>query len=438
MKYLLILVSVLALVAACGTQERAAGGGAETDTSRVLATVGQTDITEMTVEEELERIPPYQRATFETPEGRRMLVNHLVEKELLVKAAEDLGLDEDSFVVAQVELAMQQVEATRETALIQAFYQQEVVESVTVPEEEVVAYYEEHVDDIYHQDAQVRASHVVVETGEEAAEVQSRLEAGEDFGELAAELSIHEPTAEANGDMGWMNRNAPLPYLGNQEQVSAALFEADSGEVIGPMETTMGIHLFEVTGTREEGPRPLEEVYDSIEDILRPSLVNSYFENDLLPQLHERYGVTIDEQAFLPDESVPADTLLQMAQNLMETNPEGAIQYFELFLERYPEHERAHQAQFLIGFTYSEQLGDFEQAGAAYQAVLDSYPESDFADDAQWMIDNMGVPPEEIILEVQDDTVEIGETGAEPGEGDVTEQPETEAPTEEAGTPDSP
>lgn len=393
----LTLAAVL-LVGACGTQGTRNDSAGE-DTSRVLATVGEFRITDQMVDAELEKIPPYQRAAFESPEGRRMLVDHMVEQELLLTAARELGLEEDSFVVAQVELAMQQVEDARDWALIQVYYQQQVVDAVTVPEEDILAYYNEHQSDIYHQEQQVQVSQVMVDAAADTSAVRAALDAGTSFAEAASTLSTHLPTAETGGDMGWVTVDAPLPYLGNQPEISAALFAAATGDVLGPFQTELGWHYFTVTAVQAEGSRPLDEVRESIENILKPALVNSYLTDDLMPTLMVQYGVTIDEEAFLPDADMPPDSLLQAAQNMMETNPEGAVQYFTLFLERFPDHPRAHQAQFLIGFTLSEQLGDYENAERAFQRVIDDYPESDFCDDAAWMIQNMGVPPEELIFE---------------------------------------
>lgn len=393
------LLFLLILAGGCGSQGTVNGTAAETDTSRVLATVGELNITEQMVAVELERIPPYQRAAFESPEGRRMLIDHLVEQELLLAAAADLGLEEDSFVVAQVELAMEQVENARKWALIQVFYQQEVVESVVVPEEDILEYYEEHSDDIYHQEQQIKLAHIMVTTPEDVDVVSTALDSGTPFGEAASTLSAHLASAAEQGNLGWVTVNSPMPYLGSQPELSAILFDTPMDAVVGPYETELGYHFFMVTDLREDGARPLEEVRESIENVLKPALVNSYLQDELLPQLMVDYGVSIDEQAFLPDENMPADSLLQSAQNLMETNPEGAIRYFDLFIERFPTHERAHQAQFLIGFTLSEQMGDYDRAAVAFQNVIDNYPESDFADDAAWMIENMGVPPETIIFE---------------------------------------
>ncbi|MCD6589189.1 MAG: tetratricopeptide repeat protein [Candidatus Fermentibacteraceae bacterium] len=88
---------------------------------------------------------------------------------------------------------------------------------------------------------------------------------------------------------------------------------------------------------------------------------------------------------------------MTLAQESMGTDPETAVVYFKLFLERYPENERCDQAQFLIGFTFSEQIKDYDAAREAFGVLVADYPQSELADDAQWMIDNMEIPIEEFI-----------------------------------------
>jgi len=410
MRIVVFLTSIMILaMGACGTQESVTRGN-DADTSMVLATVGDVAITEIMINKELEMIPPYQRSSFESPEGKRLLLNHIIERELLVLAAKDQGMEEDSFVVAQVEMAMQQVEAARERALIQTYYQQIVVDAVVIPEEEIQDYYNSHINDIYRQEAQVKVSHVLITTPEEAAAIAEAIEAGESFESIVETFSEHDPTVPAGGDMGWITINSPMPYLGEQAEITAALFDAEINDVIGPFNTTMGIHFFNISDTRDEGSRPLDEVRESIENTLKPTLVNSYFQDTVIPGLRDTYGVTINEDSFLPSEDIAPDSLFQSAQNLMESNPETAVEYYSLFIDRFPDHENAHQAQFLIGFTLSEYMGNYERAADAFQMLIRNYPESDFVDDAHWMIDNMGTPPESLFIEtvsdLEDDTVE--------------------------------
>ncbi len=399
MRSIYIFAGIIILAAgACGTQERVSNG-TDADSSRVLATVGEVEITENIINEELDLIPPYQRSSFETPEGKRLLLNHIIERELLLLEAQNLGLEQDSFVIAQVELAMQQVEEAKDRALLQTYYQQEVVDAVVIPEDEILAYYNDHLDDIYYQEPQVKVSQVLVSSVEGAADVAAALEAGDTFESVVTVFSEHAPTSTSGGDMGWVTINSPLPYLGEQAVISEALFGADIDDIVGPFETTMGYHYFMVTDKRDEGARPLEEVRESIENTLKPTLVNSYFQDTVIPRLTESYGVTINEDAFLPDESMDPDSLFQSAQNLMESNPESAVEYFRLFIQRFPDHANAHQAQFLMGFTLSEYMGNYERAAIAFQKLIDNYPESDFVDDAEWMIENMGTPPESLFVE---------------------------------------
>jgi peptidyl-prolyl cis-trans isomerase C len=368
----------------------------ETD-SLVLATVGSLDITRQMLNDELETIPPYQRANFETPEGRDLLLDHIIERELLFQAAADAGLEQDSFVVAQIGLAEQEVDQTRDMTMVQLYYERYVVDAVQVPEEDVTAYYDEHADDIYWQTPQIRVSQILTATEDECLDAAARIEAGEPFDSVAVSVSIHQPTAPLGGDLGWVGHESPLPYIDDSGELVGDLFRTETGEVYGPVHTSTGYHLFVVTDRVEEGSRPLEEVRSSIVDALRPGLTNTYLRETVFPSLREEYGVEVNEKAFLPDETVPADSLLQMAQEFMGTDPDAAIQYFELFLERFPAHEKADQAMFLIGFTYSEQKQDYEAARNAFRRMIEEYPGSELVDDAQWMIENMDRPIEDFL-----------------------------------------
>jgi len=385
---------LLVAVAGCGSSQTSPGAS---DSTVVLATVGDVQITTQTIRQELDMIPPYQRASFETPEGQRVLLDHLIERELLLQAAEDAGLEQDSTVQAQVELAMQQVEFARQRALITVYYEQLVVDQVQIPDSAVTAYYNQHVGDIYHQPAQVKASMIL--TADQAAmdEVMSLVESGSPFDSTAMDLSEHAPTSSLGGDLGWITADSPLPYLGSQPEIAAALFAAAPDEVVGPFTTEIGMVLFKVTDRMEDGAQPLADVRESIVNILKPAQVNDYFQNTVMPSLRERYEGSVNEDAFLPGPDVPADSLMSLAQSMMETSPERAVRYFQLYVERFPDDAKAYQAMFLIGFTYSEYLRDYDNARTAFNAMITRYPDSELTDDAQWMLDNMETPIDSLI-----------------------------------------
>ncbi len=81
---------------------------------------------------------------------------------------------------------------------------------------------------------------------------------------------------------------------------------------------------------------------------------------------------------------------------------QGAIATYGRLLEGYPASDDADEAQFMIAFIYEEHLGDFAAARKAYQAVIDNYPGTELAANAQRLLPNVGRPPEEWV-NFQDD-----------------------------------
>lgn len=99
------------------------------------------------------------------------------------------------------------------------------------------------------------ASHILVETEEKAEQILQRLEEGADFGKLAKEES-QDPTAERNaGELGEIAPGQTVPAF------EEALFDAEPGEVVGPVETEFGYHVI-----KREKPPLLREVEDELRD----------------------------------------------------------------------------------------------------------------------------------------------------------------------------
>jgi peptidyl-prolyl cis-trans isomerase D len=99
---------------------------------------------------------------------------------------------------------------------------------------------------------EVWARHILVETNDEALEVLSLLEEGEEFHTLAATYSIDESNREQGGNLGWFDENMMVP------EFSEAAFSLAEGEVSEPIQTSFGFHIIQVIGKRVSQVLPAE------------------------------------------------------------------------------------------------------------------------------------------------------------------------------------
>ena len=117
---------------------------------------------------------------------------------------------------------------------------------------------------------------------EKAEEVKKQLENGGDFAELAKKYSQDPGSAEQGGDLGCIGRGETVP---NFEE---AVFNAEQGEIVGPVETEFGYHIIEVTEIQEEETQPLSEVEDQIRDQLTTEAQSEEFTAWLQKQKEQR------------------------------------------------------------------------------------------------------------------------------------------------------
>ncbi len=84
------------------------------------------------------------------------------------------------------------------------------------------------------------ARHILVADRDQCEALKVRVEAGEDFAELARQYSSC-PSASRGGELGEFGPGEMVP------EFDRVVFAAPVGEVQGPVQTSFGYHLVEVT-----------------------------------------------------------------------------------------------------------------------------------------------------------------------------------------------
>jgi tetratricopeptide (TPR) repeat protein len=113
------------------------------------------------------------------------------------------------------------------------------------------------------------------------------------------------------------------------------------------------------------------------------------FYRQLLDEARRKLGVTPDSVAIRGFVSQKRDAR-QMFKTAQELGPPTErIAAYQALLEEYPDSEVSPQAQFMIGFIYSEELKSYDEAEKAFRELLRRYPASELAGSAQWMVEHM-------------------------------------------------
>lgn len=215
------------------------------------------------------QLAPGQRLTAEAAISRG-LVEAYIDQRLLARAALDEGAQRDADVIRTLA-------AARDRILAAAYLERRI--EATVTPERVRAVYAAK-SDIASLGDEVRARQIVVATQEDADAVLRSLEGGADFASLARTLSTDAPTAERDGDMGFLVRASLTPVFAN------AVFNTAVGEIAPPFFSDAGWHIVEVTERRSGGGVPFEAVERDLTEFLRLKTVE-----DSITELKARHDV---------------------------------------------------------------------------------------------------------------------------------------------------
>ncbi len=249
----------------------------------------------------------------------------LIDQQLLVQRAAELGISADADLVKRLDEIRKQMKVdtleelqkaaesqgvhweefkkrTKETILTQKVIGSEVGARIQITREDVQKYYDEHKAD-FTQPERVRLSEILIANDPTAPkgspmeaspeqvaaaeakikELHQRLTSGAKFEELARKES-NGPTAEQGGDLGYFKRNDLAKTL--EEQT----FKLKAGEITPPIHTRQGFIILRVNDHIEAGTPPFERVRDQIQERL-------YMER-VQPALRE-YLVKLRDDAYI-------------------------------------------------------------------------------------------------------------------------------------------
>ena len=228
---------------------------AETGIDQVVATVNGTDITmgHMIV------------VRSGLPDQYRNLPDDVLFKGILDQVIQQtiLAAQAGGDTPDRVRLALE-----NERRALMAAEHMDVVLADAVTEDAIAAAYEK----IYAGAAPERefdASHILVETEDEAKALVTDLDGGADFAELAKEKSTG-PSGPRGGALGWFGTGQMVPEFEN------AVKDMEVGAVSTPIKTQFGWHVIKLNDTRSKDAPKIDDVRADLEQQVRMETVDAY------------------------------------------------------------------------------------------------------------------------------------------------------------------
>ena len=268
---------------------------------QVLAKVGDREITLGEYAETLERMDPFERLRYQSPDRRKLLLNEIIQVELLAEEAKRRGLDK------QPETQERLRQMLKEELL--SNLRRNVPAPSDIAAADVHAYFDAHHDE-FKEPERRRVAHLELSNEAQAKAALQKAEGASaaDWGKLVTDLSLDKPAqslgpapTELAGDLGIVGppghprgANPRVP-----EPLRAAVFEVGQvGGVLGHVVRTDNghFHVVRMTGRTEARDRSFQDS----ERTIRVALVQQRIrdrEAQLEQELKQRFPVSIDDNA---------------------------------------------------------------------------------------------------------------------------------------------
>jgi peptidyl-prolyl cis-trans isomerase C len=249
----------------------------------VLGTVGKHQITREMLDNVIVTIPEENRVPFLTPDGRKKILDEIVSFMLFAEGAKAAGIDKEPAIKTRLEYQDIQL-------LGREYFQRQLAKMPPISEEEMQAYYKEHVAE-FTPPEEIKARHVLVKTEAEANKVLDEIKAGKDFAEVAKKYSI-DPAAAAGGKLEQPDGRDWLPRGTFERSFEYELFKVPKGQVGGPLKTQFGWHILKVEDRRQPDKPSFVQVRSLIKNRLQDQR-NAQVHTKITEELKKSIPVTI-------------------------------------------------------------------------------------------------------------------------------------------------
>jgi peptidyl-prolyl cis-trans isomerase C len=231
-----------------------------------LATIDDEVITQKNIDNYLSRIPPFYRSEFETPEGKKRILDQIILEKTWLRE-----LEKEKYWLFNA--VFSQLQDSKKNLLLDNIRRVDVSDSISVSDSAVQKEYQEHIKD-YYVPEQIRTREITVRNESLATQIRNAALNGKiSFDSLARNYSIAANKA-MGGDMGYFSAGS------KPKEIENVAFKLKKGQISKIIKMNDSTYTFlKIEDIKDATTKKLDEVKSTIQHNLRQSLDKELFDN---------------------------------------------------------------------------------------------------------------------------------------------------------------
>ena len=222
----------------------------------VLALVNGRQITQTEFDARWGELAEATKARYQREGGKRVFLDELITKELLMQEARKLGLDQSDAI-------RDRAQRYKEQLILDELLKDRIKAKVELTSEELDAFYEQHSHELLTP-LKVRVSQMLLPNISAAKDLEKQVNQGGHFAQFAQRYSIDEKSKAKGGDLGPYRKDLVVP------EVDAVIHTLKPGFISAPIKTEAGYYHVMTTPLDKE----IIEAYVAVRERLRQELLN--------------------------------------------------------------------------------------------------------------------------------------------------------------------
>jgi len=235
--------------------------------SQECASYNQTIYSRGDIEQKIFNLPYYHKERIISIETLKAAIEGLLIKDILYEIAISKGYN-------SAESVLNMIEDYKKNIFLKNKLQQ-ITKNSSVLDSEAFEYYKKNVID-FSKEPELNLQEIIVNDQSLADSLFNLISGGYDFGKLAKEFSLRTWSAENEGIMGFV----PLSKFGSYKDL---FWDAQTGEIIGPVKIENLFGIFRVIGKTDSEPMEFNliksEVIKAVQFVNQTKIVQAYLDS---------------------------------------------------------------------------------------------------------------------------------------------------------------